>query len=1193
MIMKTLFQLNKPCVLLRKQIFSITFIFAFMVLVQTSYAQPGIYISSGAGNADPSAMLDISSINKGLLIPRVALTSITDQSTIPSPANSLLVFATGSGGLAKGYYYWDAANTTWVSFAGSNSGAGTTNYVTKWTPNGNTLGNSVIYDNGSNVGIGTTSPVAKLDVAGLIAQTATGQSVFVGQGAGATDDLSNNQNVFIGYQAGNYNSTGQENIAVGHQSLFHNTTGNYNTASGYQTLWFNTTGSGNTVMGHNALNHNTTGQSNTAIGISTLYQNVSGTENTALGKNALFSNTTGSFNTAVGSAVLIYNTSGGQNTAMGGMALRDNTTGYSNIAIGNQAMLLNTIGYLNVALGSGAMYTNTTGKENTATGYSALHQNSVGTGNTANGYIALYHSTTANNNTAMGYQAMYYNSSGSGNVAIGVSALYSSASRNNLVAVGDSALFNNGMNATGIDATGNAALGSKALFSNTTGSNNTANGYRALYSNTTGSNNTAVGYLSNVASGGLTNATAIGANAQVSASNSLVLGNNANVGIGTTAPAAQLHTTGTVRFAGAGTPGAGKVLSSDATGNATWQTMAALLPAGTAGQTLRHDGTVWTANSILYNNGANVGIGTSSPVALLTVNNSPTNADQSTMAVISLQDNGIANLLSLINTNTNLVAGKGASITFFPRGGTSGVAGELGIITENGSNSSSSIFFKSYNFTTGFTEKMRILSNGNVGIGTTSPGEKLTIFNGVGNDVKTSIVAGGENKNSILFLGTPDQGWLTNAFKTAIIAEGVSYWSKAKLHFCLNNSSTNAKTADASISDAKMTILSSGDVGIGTTSPVAQLHTTGTIRFSGAGTPGAGKVLSSDASGNATWQSASSFLPAGTVGQTLRNDGSDWTANSILYNDGTNVGIGTTSPERTLDVAGATRSRTTSGSGAASGQFQSIAGGTAQGQRAVYSFYPTFENTAGDNLSRRAADILSGFSTGNWGHEFLAFHVGLNGTTNDAENLTTERMRISGTGNVGIGTTYPSEKLQINGTILIHDDNSNGYLRIENAGNTLIHSNSGSGETSVIFTGWVGVGNQNPNYPLEVSGSAAKPGGGSWTASSDLRLKQDVKAYTDGLNPLLKINPVSFHYNEASGYDTKPVYVGVIAQELKEIAPYMVNTFMKDNSEYYSVDNSAMIYMLINSTKEQQKIIESQQKQIDELKKMVEGLLNK
>ncbi|WMW78352.1 hypothetical protein RF683_02600 [Flavobacterium sp. 20NA77.7] len=54
----------------------------------------------------------------------------------------------------------------------------------------------------------------------------------------------------------------------------------------------------------------------------------------------------------------------------------------------------------------------------------------------------------------------------------------------------------------------------------------------------------------------------------------------------------------------------------------------------------------------------------------------------------------------------------------------------------------------------------------------------------------------------------------------------------------------------------RMRIDDQGNIGIGTSAPVAQLHTTGTVRFDGAGTPGAGKVLTSDASGNATWQNA-------------------------------------------------------------------------------------------------------------------------------------------------------------------------------------------------------------------------------------------------------------------------------------------------------------------------------------------------
>lgn len=54
-----------------------------------------------------------------------------------------------------------------------------------------------------------------------------------------------------------------------------------------------------------------------------------------------------------------------------------------------------------------------------------------------------------------------------------------------------------------------------------------------------------------------------------------------------------------------GSPSAGKVLTSDASGLATWQTLTTL-PSGTSGQTLRHNGTAWVANSVITNNGTNI-----------------------------------------------------------------------------------------------------------------------------------------------------------------------------------------------------------------------------------------------------------------------------------------------------------------------------------------------------------------------------------------------------------------------------------------------------------------------------------------------------------------------------------------------------------------------------------------------------------
>ena len=85
---------------------------------------------------------------------------------------------------------------------------------------------------------------------------------------------------------------------------------------------------------------------------------------------------------------------------------------------------------------------------------------------------------------------------------------------------------------------------------------------------------------------------------------------------------------------------------------------------------------------------------------------------------------------------------------------------------------------------------------------------------------------------------------------------------------------------------------------------------------------------------------------------------------------------------------------------------------SAQGLVAGYSFRSTFQNTA-DNGVRRSADIWSGFNGGAWATEYLAFGVGIGTGGNDGGIRTTERMRIDGSGNVGIGTISPNSRLNV------------------------------------------------------------------------------------------------------------------------------------------------------------------------------------
>ena len=141
------------------------------------------------------------------------------------------------------------------------------------------------------------------------------------------------------------------------------------------------------------------------------------------------------------------------------------------------------------------------------------------------------------------------------NVAVGKESLMKTTGSTN-TGIGAFSLRNN------TNGFGNTAVGHGALY-NTNSGQNTGVGIDALSNNTSGSQNTAIGYNANVSAGSLTNATAIGAQATVSASNSLVLGNNANVGIGINAPTSKLHVIGDGVFSGTLTASCGVLTCSD------------------------------------------------------------------------------------------------------------------------------------------------------------------------------------------------------------------------------------------------------------------------------------------------------------------------------------------------------------------------------------------------------------------------------------------------------------------------------------------------------------------------------------------------------------------------------------------------------------------------------------------------------
>jgi hypothetical protein len=166
--------------------------------------------------------------------------------------------------------------------------------------------------------------------------------------------------------------------------------------------------------------------------------------------------------------------------------------GPENIFIGYNAGIANNYvltesGFANIFIGHSAGAANISGILNTAIGVNAFSTNTGGSYNLALGVNSLSGNTSGENNIAIGCYALNSNTYASNNIAIGRGALKQNTGISKLVAIGDSALFsNNGGNY-------NTAVGSSALLFNTFGGRNTALGYLALYKNSEGGNNTAIG----------------------------------------------------------------------------------------------------------------------------------------------------------------------------------------------------------------------------------------------------------------------------------------------------------------------------------------------------------------------------------------------------------------------------------------------------------------------------------------------------------------------------------------------------------------------------------------------------------------------------------------------------------------------------------------------------------------------------
>jgi hypothetical protein len=145
-------------------------------------------------------------------------------------------------------------------------------------------------------------------------------------------------------------------------------------------------------------------------------------------------------------------------------------------------------GKWNIFVGEEAGADLSTGMYNSALGYQALTNITQGDKNSAVGYVALASTTHGSENSAVGYYSLARNDFGSGNSAIGSYAMWGNTMGHYNSAIGCQALYNN------IEGSYNSAIGCQALYNNTTGKHNIGIGYKANYYNQEGSENTIIGY---------------------------------------------------------------------------------------------------------------------------------------------------------------------------------------------------------------------------------------------------------------------------------------------------------------------------------------------------------------------------------------------------------------------------------------------------------------------------------------------------------------------------------------------------------------------------------------------------------------------------------------------------------------------------------------------------------------------------
>ena len=292
-------------------------------------------------------------------------------------------------------------------------------------------------------------------------------------------------------------------------------------------------------------------------------------------------------------------------------------------------------------------------------------------------------------------------------------------------------------------------------------------------------------------------------------------------------------------------------------------------------------------NSQIFDNGTNIGIGTTTPAAKLHLRTTTGNVEH-----IRMQNTNATGFGKFLMHNDNV-----SNYATFTKYGSAFVGGVSGITTQYP-------FANMLAFGNNVGPFM-LSNNGNVGIAIITGGTTNMKFNA--NQTTGYLGLGGNAlpaaKVHFNTATANDTIKFTNSTTGHTALDGTEIRTVGNTANIINreNSTLNLGTFDT----ARITVLGNGNVGVGVNTPTTKLDVNGTLRIRG-GLPQAGYVLTSDALGNASWQvpgGSPGIFPGTAKGNTPYWNDTIWVNNSNnLYNNGSKVGIGTNAPAQLFSI---------------------------------------------------------------------------------------------------------------------------------------------------------------------------------------------------------------------------------------------------------------------------------------------------